>query len=70
MYIIFFADNISHLVVKFTDDESICMIPSKMVVLRDGQSLKPDQTCDVLWTDRKKYVAWILAVGKVKIYIM
>ena len=51
---------------KVTDDESICMIPSKMVVLRDGQSLMPDQTYHVLWTDKKNYVVWISAVGKSK----
>ena len=60
----------THAVVQFVDDESICCLPMKMVDI--GLSKQPELSSIyfVQWTNRKKYQAVVLALGKLIISLI
>ncbi len=51
------------MVVRFLDDESICMVPKKVVTFSGDELPSVGMNCFVKWTDRKKYETKILAIG-------
>ena len=58
-------EEVTHIVVRFCDDESICMVLIKRAIFHDGFSGPPvvGLQCQVRWTDRKLYTTKILAFG-------
>lgn len=56
----------THFLVKFDEDEQICIIPAKMIASPSTSTLQVSSPCTIKWTDKKEYTAHVLAVGDLK----
>ena len=58
--------NVTHAVVKFLDDDSICTVPVKQIELGECVLPKLAAMYDVKWMNRKRYAAEVIAVGELR----
>ena len=58
-----------YVVVQFVDDSSVCTVPVKQVDL--GEASRPEiaSVYPVQWTNREKFDAEVLAVGKSSMHV-
>ena len=53
----------THFVVKFKEDGAISMVPGKHIVEPVTANLKVSDECKVKWSDKKIYLATVMAMG-------